>query len=304
MHGSLLSRLAGAAVRIIFAVSVLLPVQAQAQSVVGSWTAGGTSNWTFNTNERYTLSGANNQAAYDACGGKAPSTTGTYTASAGSISVFVDSLVCGSINTSVPSTLVGSGSYTISENTLAIHLFNAQSAVPQQDYFLTRIGATSVPASTPLPPPAIVQSVYAQPSGQLPETAVQVKSAGTFGAANLTITLNITQPLAGSPSPTGFAATGFNVYVVALVPGQVLSVTAPQFFVKPKAPGNWSALTFPIAAFLENAAQNSANNQVLVEILSNNDLSTLVGTEFYVGYGTSDQEMLATKRYRGIFKTQ
>ena len=300
MHGSLLSRLAGAAVRIIFAVAILLPAQAQAQSIVGSWTLGGNSSWTFNANGRYTYS-VSDPSLVSSCGGAGfVSFGGTYTASGGSVTIYEDTLVCnGSFN--FTPVLFGSGTYTVTASTLVLNLQNAQ--LPTFPGFtLIKIGVTSVPPTTPLPPPTTVQSVYTQPSGQLAPAAVQVNSAGTFGSANLTVTLDIAQALLSSP--TGFAAAGYNVYVVALVPGQVFGTTAPQFFVKPKAPGNWSALTFPIAAFLENVAQNSANNQVLIEILSNNDLSTLVGTEFYVGYGLSDQEMLAAKRYRGVFKTQ
>jgi len=34
------------------------------------------------------------------------------------------------------------------------------------------------------------------------------------------------------------------------------------------------------------------------------DISQLTGTEIYVGYGTSSEEMLAAGRYRGVYRAQ
>ena len=41
-----------------------------------------------------------------------------------------------------------------------------------------------------------------------------------------------------------------------------------------------------------------------IEIVRDTNISTLIGTEVYVGYGTSDTEMLAASRYRGVYKVQ
>ncbi len=73
---------------------------------------------------------------------------------------------------------------------------------------------------------------------------------------------------------------------------------------KPKKPGDWGPLQMPIATYLENVTQGAADNQVLIGILTDMDISSLVGTEVYIGYGTSDDEMLAERRYRGIYKAQ
>lgn len=75
-----------------------------------------------------------------------------------------------------------------------------------------------------------------------------------------------------------------------------------MLYVKPKAPGNWTLLQYPLAAFLENIPQSASTTQI--EILTNADISSLVGTEVYVGFGLSDQEMLTAGRYRGVFKAQ
>jgi hypothetical protein len=158
--------------------------------------------------------------------------------------------------------------------------------------------------STPLPPPTTDQSAYTASGGRIPATAVQVNATGTFGNASLSVILDIGQALQTTLATGLEVASTYNVYVVALVPGERLGSASPVWYVKPRAPGSWSPLQFPIAAFLENAAEGAANNQVLIEILIGNDLSSLVGTEFYIGYGLSDQEMLAAGRYRGVYKAQ
>jgi len=117
------------------------------------------------------------------------------------------------------------------------------------------------------------------------------------------VTLDIVKVLQSLPA-TGFAASTYNVYVAALVPGAVFGTATPVWYVKPKVPGNWGPLQSPIAAFLENVAQSAVNNQVVIDILTNTDISSLVGTEIYIGYGTSDTEMLEAGRYRGVYKAQ
>lgn len=48
----------------------------------------------------------------------------------------------------------------------------------------------------------------------------------------------------------------------------------------------------------------SQDQRVRVEVLIELNLSSLVGTEIYIGYGTSGEEMIANRRYRGIFDAQ
>ena len=74
------------------------------------------------------------------------------------------------------------------------------------------------------------------------------------------------------------------------------------WFVYPASPA-WAALGSPIAAYLEGLAQN-ATDKVVITILSGLDVTGLVGAEIYIGYGTSDTEMLTAGRYRGVYKVQ
>ena len=45
----------------------------------------------------------------------------------------------------------------------------------------------------------------------------------------------------------------------------------------------------------------AANQRVRLEVISSTDVSGLAGTEIYIGYGTSDAEMLQAQRYRGVY---
>jgi hypothetical protein len=161
-----------------------------------------------------------------------------------------------------------------------------------------------VPPSTPLSRPVTDQSAYTISNGQIPLTAVQVSATGTFGSATLRVSLDIAQALQTSLATDLAAATTYNVYVMALVPGQAVGASAPMWFVKPRAPGNWGPVQWPLASFLQGVILGAADNQVLIEILSSMNITALAGTEFYIGYGLSDQEMLAAGRFRGIFKAQ
>ena len=43
---------------------------------------------------------------------------------------------------------------------------------------------------------------------------------------------------------------------------------------------------------------------MVIEILTNTAINSLPGTEIYIGYGSSDTEMLTAGRYRGVYKVQ
>lgn len=154
---------------------------------------------------------------------------------------------------------------------------------------------------TPVVPPIVSQSAYAVGDGALPAAVVDVAATGTLGAASLTAAIDVREVLALQPA-SRFAA-GYNVYVAALVPGRQLSSSSDRWFMNARS-SQWQALTFPLATFMENIAAGMSDQKIVIRLLTNSDLSRLVGTEFYLGLGYSDQEMLAAKRYRGIYKVQ
>ena len=163
---------------------------------------------------------------------------------------------------------------------------------------------TSVTPSTPLPPPPTTQAAFTASTGRMPTAAVAVDTrSSTFGNATLVVTLDLSKVLAGgSFAGLGQFAAGYSIYVAALAPSGVLGLTSAAWFVLP-ATRSWTLLGSPIAAYLEGLAQ-TATNSVEITVLQGLDVTGLVGTEIYIGYGTSSDEMLTAGRYRGIYKVQ
>lgn len=148
----------------------------------------------------------------------------------------------------------------------------------------------------PVTPPPVDQSSYTVNIGVMPDTAAPTEVAGTLGAATVTVQLDLSKVL-----PASFAAeASYNVYVAALVPGRQLGSATDMWFVKAADLG-WQPLTSPIASYLRNVASGSVDQKVEIEIVRDTDITMLIGTEVYIGYGTSDTEMLEARRYRGVF---
>jgi len=67
---------------------------------------------------------------------------------------------------------------------------------------------------------------------------------------------------------------------------------------------NWSLYSGgPLSEYVSNATLD-ATQHYFVSILSEVDLSELIGARVLVGYGTDDQDMLANQRYREIYIAQ
>jgi hypothetical protein len=228
--------------------------------------------------------------------------TGTVTASGITWSIFVSasgmSATCTEVDSGAVKGNSASGQWTVSCQSPQLQ----QSASSSGTWSMTRL--SGLPPTAALPPPPAAQTAYTASTGKIPDAAVAVDTANsTYGKATLKVTLDIAKVLQGT-FVSGFAAGGYNVYVVALVPGSLLESSTPVLFVKPKAPGNWSSITYPIASYLQNVDQNAVNNQVVIQIISDTDITSLLGTEIYIGYGTSDTDMLTSGRYRGVYKVQ
>jgi len=150
--------------------------------------------------------------------------------------------------------------------------------------------------SKPVAQPPVVQTSYVVTNGAMADDAAKANVEGTLGKATVTVQLDLSKVLAAS-----FAAdTSYNVYVAALVPGRQLNSAVDMWFVKAADVG-WQELTSPIKSYLQNVASGSVDQQIQIEIITDTDITTLIGTEVYIGYGTSDTEMLEARRYRGVF---
>jgi hypothetical protein len=168
-------------------------------------------------------------------------------------------------------------------------------------------GDVSLPSNqiTATTPGSIAAPGFTLPQGIIPPTSVIVQPTGTLSNRTLVVLLKI-EDIIAQASAGSFAASGYNVYVAALVPNERLGqpAGAGTWFVKAQTtqgPG-WELLSIPIKAFIAGVVASS--QLVEIDILSNLNLSGLVGTEIYVGYGTSGDEMIQNRRYRGVFEVQ
>ncbi|OYU29566.1 MAG: RCC1 repeat-containing protein [Burkholderiales bacterium PBB2] len=142
------------------------------------------------------------------------------------------------------------------------------------------------------------------PAGKAVPFFSQTRKVGS--SRRLQLSTGIQVPVV--PSARGVhqkAAVGYNVYVVALVPGAVVGQAAsPAFIFLKSRTASWQSFAgFPLAEYLRGVSQD-ANNSILVDILTNDDISLLVGTKFLIGYGLDDQEMLAAGRFRLVYEVQ
>ncbi len=96
------------------------------------------------------------------------------------------------------------------------------------------------------------------------------------------------------------SSTGYAMFVVAVVPAStgaaLFELTSPVELPEPV----WGPASFPLSAYLENLTAD-AESVVIVDVLTNTDLTQLPGATLYIGYGTSSAEMAAAGRYKAFF---
>ena len=63
-------------------------------------------------------------------------------------------------------------------------------------------------------------------------------------------------------------------------------------------------MIWPIAQFMSGINLSSNQDLVSLQILDNLDVSSLIGSHVYVGYGTTADEMLNAGRYREVLTIQ
>lgn len=197
---------------------------------------------------------------------------------------------------------ISAGSSTLFASSLTSGIWRStDSGVTWQPFGLANSAPTTpVQTLTPVTPPP--QTSFAFPTGQMPSAAVASVEVSS-DTRSLTVSVQLDLSKMGIATGQSFAAANaYSVYVVAAVPGERLgAASGTKLLFQHPADGSWGNLTSPIAAFAENVAVGAADQRVRVEILSSMDMTNLRGTEFYVGYGTSDTEMLQAQRYRGVY---
>jgi hypothetical protein len=135
-------------------------------------------------------------------------------------------------------------------------------------------------------------------SGSLSATSlkVDIRGLGPNGAfAQATLP---TLAMEKSDAVRAQAASGYNLYVAAVLPNNASPV---YFQLLPSR--SWASLIWPMNAFLSGVALNSVQDLVLITILDNDNLTAdfLLGASVLVGYGIDPDEMLRSNRYRTLF---
>lgn len=138
---------------------------------------------------------------------------------------------------------------------------------------------------------------------KIPPFFTQTLRTGNSRQLSLSARVSLTDPRLNIPTQRAATRTGasYNLYVVAILAGAVTQVVdTPRLWVR-TSPGWAPFATFPINEYLQGVAANS-DGVLLIDILDSTDLSTAVGTRFYVGYGLNSEEMLAAGRYRLVYE--
>lgn len=135
---------------------------------------------------------------------------------------------------------------------------------------------------------------------------VQPTGETTSQSLNLEVTLaDVTaNTLSASSAPVGrFAASdaSYKVYLAGLIPGGTLGTTAATIYLK-DITANWVLPGSPLSAYLENVQLYSQDTAVKIDVLQDFDFGVISGTEFYIGYGLTDTEMLSSGRYRAFYR--
>lgn len=141
-------------------------------------------------------------------------------------------------------------------------------------------------------------------SGDLPSGAVTVKQTesgvGLTRTGSLDVEIDLNALFGSAANRQKFAEDGYQVYLVAYLPTGVLQLPTPMLFLK-NTQRSWVGVSSPLAAYLENVSLN-ATSKVTISVLSDFNFGLLSGTEFYIGVGTSDTEMLTSKRFRAFYR--
>lgn len=155
-------------------------------------------------------------------------------------------------------------------------------------YSLRRLPALMVNETIDAPLDLIPEVANTIPADKIPPFFLAAAKSGDLKATSLSATLK------GGTAANLFAA-GYNIYVAALTAGQLSG------WWQLAANHSWSPLSWPMAAFMSGVALDSQSTLIRADILQNADLSQLLGSVIYLGYGTDTDEMLRAKRYRDIF---
>lgn len=130
------------------------------------------------------------------------------------------------------------------------------------------------------------------PVAAIPLFLVKADKSGDLSALSLNVDV---RGLLGTYATRTIRAGGYNLYVAALA-GSSNNLDWYQLDIN----RNWSRLAWPMGQFMTGVSLSSKTDSVIVEILDGVNVSSLVGSKIYVGYGTDAEEMKSAGRYREV----
>lgn len=153
--------------------------------------------------------------------------------------------------------------------------------------------------------------VLIQAQAQVLPIYVEVESTGPKEDAGLSLWTRFDASSIGTPNsdsaakgarqapvlPAESARQSYKLYIAALVPGGVLLPSATVFLLNRSQA--WQFMGSPLAEYLSGVNDNSYQ---LVQLFDHIDATLLSGTRIYVGYGVTDQEMIAAGRIRLVYQ--
>lgn len=144
------------------------------------------------------------------------------------------------------------------------------------------------------------------PTAAIPKFLLAVSKVGDLNSLSLDSNVYLgaidlgdqTMSLRTNSSRLQSSQNRYKIYVAALVPGG-LPVQSGFYFLNSDA--NWSYYSGgALPEYLSNI-DSALTSHVDVSILESVNVSSLIGAQIYVGYGTDDQEMISAGRYRPIY---
>lgn len=139
--------------------------------------------------------------------------------------------------------------------------------------------------------PAAANSIDA---ATIPPFLLHAKKSGELGALSLKVDV---RGLLNYPTTRAQqrADAGYNLYVAAQA-GQGGALAWFQL----DAEKRWSGLAWPMAQFMTGVSLSARTDAVVLDILEGANVSSLIGSSIYVGYGVDAAEMIAANRYRQV----
>lgn len=122
----------------------------------------------------------------------------------------------------------------------------------------------------------------------------EVEATGELDSYSLSLWFNTNEQATATRS---MRSTTYNLYVAALLPAGPLAAS-PTYFLLNRS-NAWEALAWPLAEYLSGVEEDSWE---LVELLESTDATLISGTQIYVGYGSSGDEMIAANRYQMVYQ--